>query len=119
MDITGKIIDILPEVTGQSKNGTWKKQDFVIETQDEYPKKVCISTWGDKININSFQPNDNIKVYFNLESKEYNSRWYTTARAWKIEKETQQDSNNNQSAVPPPSDVPPANENDEFDDLPF
>jgi Domain of unknown function (DUF3127) len=116
MDITGKLIQVLDPVTGEGKNGTWKKQEFIIETFDEYPKKVCISNWGDKLDINSLSPNDKIKVYVNLESREYNGRWYTEVRAWKMEKE--------ESTAPPMQDAPPPGEapdfsNDEMDDLPF
>ena len=50
MEITGKIINLLSLQTGISKNGHWRKQDFIVETSGQYPKKVCISIWGDKIN---------------------------------------------------------------------
>ncbi len=49
MEISGNVISILPEVTGQGKNGTWRKQEFILETDGQYPKKVCIAMWGDKI----------------------------------------------------------------------
>ena len=54
MDISGKIIQLLPAQTGSGKNGQWKKQEFVLETGDTYPKKVCIAVWGDKIDLASF-----------------------------------------------------------------
>jgi len=116
MDITGKFIQALPPVTGEGKNGQWKKQEFIIETQDEFPKKVCISNWGDKIDINSVAPNDKVKVYINLESREYNGRWYTEARAWKMEKEGSSVSHGQDA--PPPMEAPDFS-NDEMDDLPF
>ena len=116
MDITGKIIQILPEVTGEGKNGPWRKQEFIIETFDEYPKKVCISTWGDKIDLKSVSPNDKVKVFINLESREYNERWYTEARAWKMEQE--ESSASSYDNVPPPAEAPDFSE-EETDDLPF
>jgi hypothetical protein len=86
LDITGKLIKILPEQTGAGKKGTWVKQEFVIETSEQYPKKICCSAWGDKVDaLKSFSEGDAIKVSFNLESREYNERWYTDVRAWKIE----------------------------------
>ncbi|HXA03174.1 MAG TPA: DUF3127 domain-containing protein [Cytophagaceae bacterium] len=86
LDITGKIVKILPEQTGAGKKGTWIKQEFVIETAEQYPKKICCSAWGDKVDaLKSFSMGDTIKVSFNLESREYNERWYTDVRAWKIE----------------------------------
>ncbi len=47
LDITGKILQIMPPTSGTSKAGKdWVKQEFVIETQETYPKKVCISLMG-------------------------------------------------------------------------
>ena len=48
LEISGKLLQILPEQTGTGKNGQWIKQDFIIETQEQYPRKVCFSAWGDK-----------------------------------------------------------------------
>ena len=50
MQLTAKLLTLLPLQTGKGKNGDWKKQDFIVETGDTYPKKICISVWGDKIN---------------------------------------------------------------------
>jgi hypothetical protein len=88
LEITGKLLTLLPETTGQGKNGTWTKRDFVIETTTEqYPKKVCISAWGDKADgLRNVNIGDEIKVQFNIESREYNERWYTDIRAWRIER---------------------------------
>ncbi|MBL7812845.1 MAG: DUF3127 domain-containing protein [Bacteroidetes bacterium] len=87
MDITGKVIQILPKQTGQGKNGTWEKQDYVIETEGRYPKKLCFNLWGDKINSFNLKDGDQIQVKFDLESREYNGRWYTEVRAWDIVKQ--------------------------------
>ena len=84
MEINGKIIQLLPVQTGQGKNGTWKKQEFILETGDTYPKKVCIAVWGDKIDMGSFKTGDAVEVSFDVESREYNGRWYTDVKAWKI-----------------------------------
>lgn len=86
LELTGKLVKTLPEVTGQGKNGAWNKQEFVIETIDQFPKKVCLSAWGDKANdLKQFAPGDTLKVTFNVESREWNDRWFTEARAWRIE----------------------------------
>ena len=86
LEITGKVINVLAEQTGSGKNGTWVKQDFVIETNEQYPKKVCCAAWGDKVAIvKGLTIGDQVKVSFNIESREYNERWYTELRAWKIE----------------------------------
>jgi len=39
MEISGKIIAVLPMATGEGKNGIWRSQDYVLETSDQYPKK--------------------------------------------------------------------------------
>jgi hypothetical protein len=86
LEISGKIISILPEQTGAGKNGNWVKQDFVIETTDQYPKKVCFSAWGDKAaQVKGLLPGLSVKVSFNAESREFNGKWYTDLRIWKLE----------------------------------
>jgi hypothetical protein len=86
MDIKGKVIQILPLQTGEGKNGPWKKQEFIIEVPGRFPKKVCFSMWGDNITQFPVNMGEDITVFFDLESREYNSRWYTEAKAWKVEK---------------------------------
>ncbi len=86
LEINGKLVKVMEQVTGESRNGGWVKQEFVIETFDQYPKKICCSVWGDKTEqLRRFQPGDDVKVSFNLESREYNERWYTEVRAWKLD----------------------------------
>jgi hypothetical protein len=87
LDIIGRIIQILPTTSGTSKAGKdWVKQEFVIETQEQYPKKICISVMGDKTQeLNKYAPGKDVKVSLNLESREYNGKWYTNVNAWKIE----------------------------------
>jgi len=86
LELIGKLVKILPEQTGQGKNGTWTKQQFVIETIDQFPKQVCLMAWGDKASdLKQFAPGDPLRVLFSVESREYNDRWYTDVRAWRIE----------------------------------
>ena len=87
LEINGKVSQILPMESGEGKNGIWKKQYFVIEYMDgQYPKKVCIQLWGDKTDIlKSLQPGTDVKVAFNVESREYNGKWYTDVKAWRVE----------------------------------
>lgn len=88
MEIIGKVVLIQPLVTGQGRNGEWRKQEFVIEIPEgQFPKKVCFSLWGDKIDQAALAVGDQIKVSFDLESREYNNRWYTEAKAWRVEKQ--------------------------------
>lgn len=90
LEIEGKIIRKLNVQSGTSQRGEWSKQEFIIEFQEgNFPSQVCMSVWGaDKVKeLESYKIGDNVKVSFNLSSREYNSRWYTDVRAWRIEKE--------------------------------
>ena len=128
MEISGKCIAVLPLATGEGTNGTWRSQDYVIETGGQYPKKVCFNLFGDKIDQFPVAIDDTLKVSFDVESREYNGRWYTSIRAWKVEKEA----GTPVVAVPPDFDAPAqttakaGKKNDvapppagEGDDLPF
>ena len=86
MEISGKIIAVLPIATGQGKNGTWRSQDYVLETADQYPKKVCFNLFGDKIDQYQIGIDETVNISFDVESRDYNGRWYTTVRAWKVDK---------------------------------
>ena len=85
MQLTAKLIQILPLQTGSGKNGEWKKQDIIVETDGQYPKKICVSVWGDKINASHLVVGNKLKIDFDVESREYNSRWYTDVKAWNVE----------------------------------
>lgn len=87
LELTGKIVQKMNKTEGISKAGKpWSKQEFVIETQETYPKKVMISTMNEKTNdLERYNVGDTITASLNLESREYNGRWYTDARAWKIQ----------------------------------
>ena len=84
MEISGKIIEILDIKSGQSANGEWRKQEYVLETEAQYPKKVCFMAWGDKIDQFNIQKGETVEVSIDLESREYNGRWYTDVKAWKV-----------------------------------
>ncbi len=118
LDVEGRLIKILPEQSGEGRNGRWVKQDFVIETAGEYPKKICFATWGDKTDaLKKLQEGQMLKVAFNPESREYNEKWYTDLKAWKIEVVGAgggTTSNKESQGFPPVSenDIPPETEDD-------
>lgn len=85
MQLTAKLIQVLPAETGMGKNGEWKKQNIIVETDGQYPKKVCITIWGDKANPAVLQEGSMLAIDFDVESREFNGRWYTDVKAWKIE----------------------------------
>jgi hypothetical protein len=87
LEIEGRIVNILPLQSGTSKAGNeWKKQDFVLETESQYPKKVCMTMWGEKIDQFAVNEGDKVKAAFDIESREYNGRWYTDVKVWRITK---------------------------------
>lgn len=87
MEITGKIIVALPEMSGTSKAGNpWKKREYVLETiNDNFPKKVHFDFFGEKADQFPLNIGDVIKLSFDIESREFNGRWYTSIRGWKSE----------------------------------
>jgi hypothetical protein len=86
LELTGKLIQVMPEQSGTGKAGPWTKQEFVIETLDQYPRKVCFNFWNEKAGVlKTLQEGDLVKVSFNAESRDYNGRWYTDLKAWKLE----------------------------------
>tara|TARA_R100001129_G_scaffold12379_1_gene8144 strand:+ start:562 stop:912 length:351 start_codon:yes stop_codon:yes gene_type:complete len=84
MNIKGKIVQIAEEQSGESAKGPWRKQEYILQTDGEYPKKVCFMLWNDKIDEFAIKENENLDVSIDLESREYNARWYTDVRAWKV-----------------------------------
>lgn len=123
MELTAKLIQVLPLQSGVSKNGEWKKQDIIVETDGQYPKKVCISIWGDKANESTLQIGNILTISFDVESREYNGRWYTDVKAWKVDLAVPNTGSNmaspyNNQAQTIPS-APVDFSGDSADDLPF
>jgi hypothetical protein len=114
MQIEGIVVQLLPEVTGEGKNGTWRKQEFILETGGKYPKRICIGMWGENIDQFALSQGQVITASIDIESREYKSRWYTDVKAWKIEGGTLATPAVSQVAQPPSSSV-----DNEDDGLPF
>lgn len=90
MEIIGKIILIEPIQSGISKStcNQWQSQSFIIETLDNYPRKVCIDLYGEqRVKDFRFDLGEIVRVSYDLESREFNGRWYTSVRAWKVSSE--------------------------------
>jgi hypothetical protein len=119
MEIQGKVGQLLPLQTGSGKNGPWKKQEFILETEGQVPRKICFSAWGDKVDQFGLAAGETVIVHFDLESREFNGRWYTDARAWKVTRPGTPSGSRPQSEpgpeFPPPDDMMPQ----AGDDLPF
>ena len=88
MEIEGKIIVKLPLQSGTSKTGNqWRKQEYVMETLDSYPKKVKFDFFGDRADQYPLEVGDIITLSYDIESREFNGRWYTDIRGFKAVKE--------------------------------
>lgn len=88
MDIVGKIIQVLPLQSGTSSRtgNAWQLQSYVLETQEQYPRKVCFEIFGEeRIKNNPCNIDDLVTVSFDIESREFNGRWYTSIRAWRVQ----------------------------------
>ena len=88
MEIVGKITQVLPAQEGVSKTtgNPWKIQSYILETMEQYPRKVCFEIFGeDKIKNNPCNVDDIVTVSFDIESREFNGRWYTSIRAWRVQ----------------------------------
>lgn len=130
MEVVGKIILKLPLQSGVSQAGNnWKKQEYVLETEDSYPKKVHFDFFGDKADQFPLNVGDRVRLSFDIESREYNGRWYTSIRGWKAEAaaaavaaEGPQQDPAVAAAAPAGAPVPPPpafNTPEASDDLPF
>ncbi len=136
MEIIGKFLKTLPEQSGQSQRGEWVRGGFVIETEEQFPKQVAFSLWGeDKVSIvRNMKQGTQIKVFFSPESREFQDKWYTDLRCFRIDvfsstatcaAPTQQAPNpQDRNYTPPISQVAPREEMQfqepqEDDDLPF
>lgn len=120
LSVKGKIEQILKPESGVSRAGKeWNKQEFVIETDEQFPRKVCFTLFGDKTSlIDGLSAGKEVEVSFNLESREYNGKWFHNINAWKIDKPSTE-----MMPEPPPeftmNDVPPEPDEDTATDLPF
>ncbi len=88
MELEGRIVRKLNVQSGTSARGAWSKQEFIFEYQEgNFPSQVCMNVWGeDKVkDLEKYQVGDKVRISFNLSSREFNGRWYTDVRAWRIE----------------------------------
>ena len=86
MELVGRIVQILPLRTGTSKAGNpWKVQEYILETLGtQYPRKVCFELFGDNVDKFPMQIGQDVTVSIDIESREFNGRWYTSIRAWNV-----------------------------------
>ncbi len=121
IQLRGKVVQVLEEQSGQGKNGTWRKRNFILEIPGNYPKKVCITQWGDNIDQQAVSEGMDVTASVDIQSREYNGNWYTDVKAWRIEQGT--GVQNAPDSPPPPStegfEIDTQAFDDIDDDLPF
>jgi hypothetical protein len=117
MEIKGRIVQMLPLQTGMGKKGEWKKLGFIMETEGQYPKKINLNVWGTKVDEYQLRVGDVATFHLDIESREYQSKWFTEIRVWKLEKHSSGPVVNTQQAPPPASE--PFVADDGSSDLPF
>lgn len=86
MELQGRIIAALPERGGVSQRGTeWKVQEFVIETHEQYPKKMVFEVFGaDRLSRFNIQIGQEVMVAFDIDAREWNGRWFNSIRAYDV-----------------------------------
>ena len=133
MEITGKVIRLGNLTEGQGARGPWRKQELIIQTEEQYPRTVCLLCWSDQAaEAQNLQPGQNIKAQFRLESREFNGKWYTDATVWRLEAVQTQPAAAPQQPQQPMHQTPPVantiptddpinsfDSTDPSDDLPF
>jgi len=123
LDITGKLIQKLDIASGEGARGSWSRQEVIIETIEQYPRKICISFWSDRISdLEKINLGDTITVSVNIDSRETNGRWYTSVRAWRVQ--VAETSGNQSTSAPSQNAAMPTAPDfteapSEIDDLPF
>lgn len=133
MEIVGKAIAALPVKSGVSQRTgeQWQSREYVIETQEQYQKRICFEVFGtDKLKEFNIRNNDLIKVHFDITAREYNGKWYNSIRAWKVEHVNQDGSaagatanqvasSSPQAPQAPATPVAATTKQESDDDLPF
>jgi len=104
MELQGKVIAVMDPRSGESARGKWMSQDYVIETHDNFPRKMVFNIFGeDRIKQFNIQAGEEIVVSFDIDAHEYNGRWFNNIRAWNIQRV---DAATAQAASPAPAAAP-------------
>ena len=86
MEIIGKVVRLGNLTEGTSARGPWRKQELIIETEEQYPRTVCLICWTTQIDeIQQFAPGQTIKAQIDISSREFNGKWYTDVRVWRFD----------------------------------
>jgi hypothetical protein len=103
MEIKGRILAVLEEKSGTSQRtgNNWRCGQYVLETIEQYPKKILFEVFGEeKIHSMNIHIGEELTVFFDVDAREYNGKWYNQIRAWKVERQIEKVYQNAQSPVP-------------------
>lgn len=133
MEIIGKVVRLGGLTEGTSARGPWRKQDLIIETDEQYPKTVCLTCWTNQIEeIQNMVPGQMVKAQIDISSREFNGKWYTDIRVWRFDPVVQNTATTTPAATAvqqspmhqtppttPSQETPFFNDDNNGDDLPF
>lgn len=119
-ELKGILTEKLKLQSGESAKGTWEKQTIVVEvTQDKYKKNIAMDAWNEKAtDLSKLAIGTELKIGFDIDSREYNGKWYTNAKiVWvNVENEVSQ-----KTSAKTEENFDDANglSDDDINDLPF
>ena len=107
MEFEGVVYKIMPVTRGTSARGEWQRQDVVFDYNDggQFSRKICVTFFNKESDVAKLREGETFLVSVNIESREYNGRWYTDIRAWRVQPKQQQPPVPMTDA-PLPSDIP-------------
>lgn len=127
MEFEGTVYKIMPVTKGTSARGEWQRQDVVFDYNDgsSFTRKISVTFFNRPDDVAKLREDSAYHVSVNVESREYNGRWYTDIRAWRLQPKQAE-----APAAAPIPDLPPiaapsyaapaaSAAADETDDLPF
>ncbi len=123
MEFEGVVYKIMPVTRGTSARGDWQRQEVIFELPQEFSRKICVIFFNKESDVARLREGMTCTVSVNIESREYNGKWYTDVRAWRVQPKEET------AAAPAMPDMPPFTEEPayatpaapmaEVDDLPF
>ncbi len=126
MEFEGTVVQIFEPTKGVSARGEWQRQEVLFEMQDgQYPRKVVVGFFNKENEVKSMSVGGVYTVSINLESREYNGRWYTNAMGWRVQsKQAEAPAATPLNTMPPmPTEssysAPASTSAEDIDDLPF
>lgn len=101
MEFEGKVLKILEPTSGQTARGTWERQVVVFEQPNkQYGKEIAVTFMNKAQEVSNLRVGESYIISFDIESREYQGRWYTDVRAWRVQ-------STQQTPPPPVHDLPP------------